>query len=97
MLHSEQGEQAAYGSLMDLCDPADAGALLCARRCSALQPSVHLGSLFWEAREVFTWEEKVEKRNSIVSKRGQVGKGAKKIRHLEHLFIYSLLFFKETP
>lgn len=56
-----------------------------------------LGSLFWEAREVFTWEEKVEKKNSIVSKRGQVGKGAKKIRHLEHLLIYSLLFFKETP
>lgn len=55
-----------------------------------------LGSLFWEARQVFTWEEKAEKRNTTVSKRRQVGKGAK-IRHLEHLLIYSLLFFKETP
>lgn len=90
---------------MDLCDPADAGALLCAgdaQRCSpaciwAQGARGPLGSLFWEAREVFTWEEKVEKKNSIVSKRGQVGKGAKKIRHLEHLLIYSLLFFKETP
>lgn len=66
------------------------------------QPGVQLGSRgsgvpwapsSWEARKVFTWKEEVGKENFVGSTRGQVGKGAKKFRHLEYLLIYLLLAF----
>lgn len=70
------------------------------------RPGVQLGSRgsgvprapsSWEARKLFTQEEKVGKQNYVGSTRGQVGEGAKKIGHLEYLLIYSSLSFKETP
>lgn len=52
------------------------GMLLGSRSKGALQdPS-------WEARKVFTPEEKVGKVDYVGSTRGQVGKGAKKIGYL---------------